>query len=82
MALIITNSRGTCLKMAHLITPSSSFRSTRAMALSAGNGNLAAVHDDDVITKNRMVICKHESSSLTIRRPLHFECSSMNRFRL
>lgn len=72
MALIITDSRGTCLKMAHLITPSSSSRSTRAMALSAGNGNLAAVHDDDVITKNRIVICKHKSPSLTTHRLLHF----------
>lgn len=73
MALIISNSRGNCLKMAHLITPSPSLRSANTINLTAGDDDLRAVHDDDVIAKNRMLIRKHESSHITISHLLRFK---------
>lgn len=72
MALIISNSRGNCLKMAHLITPSPSLRSANMIDLPAGDDNLGAVHDDDVIAKNRMVIRKLESSLIAVSHLLSF----------
>ena len=46
--------------MAHLITPSSSFRPAGAIDLRDKDDNLAAVDDADVIANNRLVIRKHE----------------------
>ncbi|KAI7787516.1 hypothetical protein LA080_015737 [Diaporthe eres] len=46
--------------MAHLITPSPSLRSANTINLTAGDDDLRAVHDDDVIAKNRMLILELE----------------------
>lgn len=70
MSLIFPHhhSRGACLKtlrMARFITPSPSSRFARTIDLPADDDDLRAVHDDDVIAKNRMVIRKYKSDSLT-----------------
>lgn len=71
MALIISNSRGTCLKMAHPTTPSSSFRGADMIDLTADGDDMATIHnDDDVIAKNRVVISQYESFSFVIHLPL------------
>lgn len=72
MALTISNRRGICLKMAHLITPSPSSRSADTIDPTADDDDLRAVHDDDVIANNRLVIRKHNSSHITISHLLCF----------
>lgn len=59
--------------MAHLITPSPSSRSSEAIDPTADGDDLRAVHDDDVIAKNRILIRKHESSHITVSQLLCFE---------
>lgn len=57
MPLIVSNSRGTDLKMAHLVTPSPSSHGADMIDLTADDDDLAT----DVIAKNRVVIRKYES---------------------
>ncbi|KAK2600850.1 hypothetical protein N8I77_010356 [Diaporthe amygdali] len=57
----MADSRELCLKMAQLLTPSSSFRSDNFIdPTAADNDDLNNVHDDDIIAKNRMTILELE----------------------